>query len=108
MRLVILQTRACAVRGSPEAGNSTAAPVNESSGYPEGEGKIEQTEAEQKSLEHRVEFATVELNLTEEYKAQLLSPPLSAATRLHNALVEGYRNATETLLGIVLFFAEYC
>ncbi len=71
-------------------------------------GEIEQTEAEQKSLEHRVEFATVELNLTEEYKAQLLIPPLSAATRLHNALVEGYRKATETLLGMVLFFAEYC
>lgn len=71
-------------------------------------GEIEQTEAEQKSLEHRVEFATPELNLTEEYKAQLLIPTLSAATRLHNALVEGYRNATETLLGIVLFFAEYC
>ncbi len=41
-------------------------------------------------------------------QAQLLIPPLSAAMRLHNALVEGYRNATETLLGIVLFFAEYC
>ncbi len=41
-------------------------------------------------------------------QAQLLIPPQSAAMRLHNALVEGYRNATETLLGIVLFFAEYC
>jgi Domain of unknown function (DUF4349)/Putative zinc-finger len=70
-------------------------------------GEIEQMEGEQKSLEHRVDFATVDLNLNEEYKAQLVIPPLSAGNRLHNALVEGYRNASETLLGIVLFFAEY-
>jgi hypothetical protein len=34
-------------------------------------------------------------------------PPLSAGTRLHNAMVEGYRNVGETLLGIMVFFAEY-
>jgi len=70
-------------------------------------GEIEQMEAEQKSLEHRVDFATVNLSLAEEYKAQLVPPAISAGTRLHNALIEGYRGATETLLGIVLFFAEY-
>jgi len=37
-------------------------------------GDIERMEAEQKALEHRVDFATVELQLTEEYKAQL-NPP---------------------------------
>lgn len=70
-------------------------------------GEIEQMEAAQKSLEHRIEFATVNLSLAEEYKAQLLIPAMSAGTRLHNALVEGYRNASETVLGMVLFFAEY-
>jgi flagellar motility protein MotE (MotC chaperone) len=70
-------------------------------------GEIEQMEAEQKSLEHRVDFATVNLSLAEEYKAQLVPPAISAATRLHNALVEGYLSATETLVSIVLFFAEY-
>jgi hypothetical protein len=70
-------------------------------------GEIEQMEAEQKSLEHRVDFATVNLSLAEEFKAQLLPPAISTGTRLHNALIEGYRSATETLLGIVLFFAEY-
>jgi Domain of unknown function (DUF4349)/Putative zinc-finger len=68
--------------------------------------EIEQMEAEQKSLEHRVEFATVNLNLSEEYKANL-TLPMSVGTRLHNGLVEGYRNASETILGIILFFAEY-
>jgi Domain of unknown function (DUF4349)/Putative zinc-finger len=70
-------------------------------------GDIERMEAEQKSLEHRVDFATVELQLTEEYKAQLNPPAASVSTRIHNALVAGYHNASETVLGIVMFFAEY-
>jgi hypothetical protein len=67
-------------------------------------GDIERMEAEQQALEHRVDFATVELQLTEEYKAQLNPPAPSVSTRMHNALVAGYRNASETVLGILLFF----
>lgn len=70
-------------------------------------GDIERMEAEQKVLEHRVDFATVELQLTEEYRAQLNPPAASVSTRIHNAFVAGYRNTSETALGIVLFFAEY-
>jgi hypothetical protein len=70
-------------------------------------GEIEQMEAEQKALEHRVDFATVELQLAEEYEAQLNPPAASVSTRIHNALVAGYQNASEMLLGVVLFFAEY-
>ena len=70
-------------------------------------GDIERMEAEQKALEHRVDFASVELQLTEEYKAQLNPPAASVSTRVHNAFVSGYRNTSETALGIVLFFAEY-
>jgi len=70
-------------------------------------GEIEQMEAGQKNLEHRVDFATVDLKLAEEYKAQLGSPASSVSTRLHNALVSGYRNAADSLLAVVLFFAEY-
>lgn len=70
-------------------------------------GEIESMEADQKALEHRVDFATVELQLTEEYKAQLNPPAPSIATRIHNAFVAGYQNASETVLGILLFFAEY-
>ena len=69
-------------------------------------GEIESMEAEQKSLEHRVDFASVEVQLSEEYKAQLNSPN-SVSTRIHNAFVAGYHNATETLLGFLLFFEEY-
>jgi hypothetical protein len=70
-------------------------------------GEIEQMEAEQKNLEHRVEFATIDLKLSEEYKAKLDSPTPSISTQLHNALVNGYRNVADTLIALLLFFAEY-
>ena len=70
-------------------------------------GEIEQMEAEQKNLEHRVDFATIDLKLSEEYKAQLDSPAPAISTLIHNAAVNGYRNVADTLLSIVLFFAEY-
>jgi hypothetical protein len=70
-------------------------------------GEIEQMEAEQKNLEHRVDFTTINLQLSEEYKAKLDSPAPAISTLIHNAAVNGYRNVADTLLGIVLFFAEY-
>lgn len=70
-------------------------------------GDIERMEAEQKALEQRVEFTAVELQLTEEYKAQLNPPAPSVSIRVHNSFVAGYHNLSETILGILLFFAEY-
>jgi hypothetical protein len=70
-------------------------------------GEIEQMEAEQKNLEHRVDFATIDLKLSEEYKAKLDSPSPAISTLIHNAAVNGYRNVADTLLSIVLFFAEF-
>lgn len=69
-------------------------------------GEIEQMEAEQQTLEHRVDFATIDLKLAEEYKAQLSSPAPSVATQLRNASVNGFRNALESLLSLILFLAE--
>ncbi len=69
-------------------------------------GEIEQMEAERQILEHRVDFATIDLRLTEEYKAQLNLPAPSVATQLRNATINGFRSASESVLGIVLFFAE--
>jgi len=70
-------------------------------------GEIEQMEAEQKNLEHRVDFATIDLKLAEEYKAKLESTAPSLSTEFHNALVNGYRNVADTLVALLLFFAEY-
>jgi len=69
-------------------------------------GEIEQMEAEEQTLEHRVSFATIDLKLAEEYKAQLSSPAPSVGIQLRNATVNGFRSASESLLGILLFFAE--
>lgn len=69
-------------------------------------GEIEQMEAAQKTLEHRVEFATIDLKLAEEYKAQLNTPAPSVFMQLRNAAVNGFRNAFESLLALVLFLAE--
>lgn len=69
-------------------------------------GDIERMEAEQKALEHRVDYATVNLSLSDVYQAQL-TLPISVGTRLHNSLIAGYHLAAETLIGVILFFAEY-
>jgi len=70
-------------------------------------GEIEGMESEQDALEHRVNYANIDISLMEEYKAQFDSPAASVSTRLHNSFVAGYHNACETLLGIVLFVEEY-
>ena len=69
-------------------------------------GEIEQMEAEAQTLEHRVDFATIDLQLAEEYKAQLSSPALSVVMQLRNAGVNGFRSAFVSLLALLLFLAE--
>jgi type IV pilus assembly protein PilA len=69
-------------------------------------GEIEQMEAEQQTLEHRVNFSTIDLTLAEEYKAELTTPAPSVVMQLRNALVDGFRTAFQSLLALVLFFAE--
>jgi len=69
-------------------------------------GEIEQMEAERKTLEHRVDFSTIDLRIAEEYKAQLTSPAPSVGMQLRNAGVSGFLTVSESLLAVVLFFAE--
>jgi chromosome segregation ATPase len=64
--------------------------------------EIERMEAELKNLQTRVTFATLRVELREEYKAQLEITP-SLGRRLRNAVVEGYRSAADSLVGVVLF-----
>lgn len=69
--------------------------------------EIEQMDAERKSLEKRVQFATLNLRVSEEYKAQLEVTPPSTGTRLRNELVAGYGAAAEGVLGVILFLLGY-
>jgi hypothetical protein len=52
-----------------------------------------------------VDFASVDLTLAEEYKAQFTAPD-SVGTRLRNSFVAGLRSAWETVVGIVMFCEE--
>jgi anti-sigma factor RsiW len=61
-------------------------------------GEIESMEAEQKQLRDRVAFSAVDLNLSEEYQAQLGDGPVGASRQLWNALVDGYHAAADGLL----------
>ena len=69
-------------------------------------GEIEQMEAERKTLEHRVDFATLNLTLAEEFKAQLSSPAPSLGTQWRNSIVTGFRNAFDSLFAVILLLSE--
>jgi uncharacterized protein DUF4349/putative zinc finger protein len=66
-------------------------------------GEIELMEADQRALQTRIDFATVQLSVQEEYKASLQGAPPSTATRLRNAAVDGYRSLIESVIGIGVF-----
>ncbi len=70
-------------------------------------GEIEQMESARKTLEHRVDFATINLTVTEEYKAKVGDSTPGIATRFHNAVVAGFTNVTDSAVGLALWFAEY-
>jgi Domain of unknown function (DUF4349)/Putative zinc-finger len=59
---------------------------------------IERMEAERKTMETRVSFATVSVSASEEYKEELQSAA-PAGTRLRNALVRGFEHARESGVG---------
>ncbi len=68
-------------------------------------GDIESMEAEQTNLEHRVDFASIDLSVTVDYEPVSGAAPLSV--RVRNAFVAGYRNAVGTVDGIFLFLVAY-
>lgn len=74
----------------------------------ETRGQIESMEAELQQLDHRVDFASVDLDCSEPYREQLSSPQsASAGTQIANAMVAGLRHAGATLLGMMLFVEEF-
>lgn len=69
--------------------------------------EIERMEAQLKNLDKQVEFASLQVRLNEEYKAQIEVTPPSTGTRLRNAAVEGYHSLVENLLGLITFLLSY-
>jgi hypothetical protein len=66
-------------------------------------GEIEKMDGEKKGLTKRVAFSTIDLTVTEAYKARLDVVPESTFGRLRNAAVEGYQNMIGGLVAIGLF-----
>jgi hypothetical protein len=66
-------------------------------------GEIEQMEAERKSLDRRVTYAVLALDLIETRKAAVNLGPLPVSTRLRNALVDGWTSAVTSALDLTVF-----
>jgi hypothetical protein len=62
--------------------------------------EIERMESEQKHLNNRVAFASIELNLTEQYQAQVGGGSSLLGLRIRNAFVNGYHDAEGGLLDV--------
>lgn len=66
-------------------------------------GQIEKMDGEKKGLTKRIEFSTIDLTVTEAYKARLDVVPDSTFGRLRNAAVEGYANMIGGIVAVGLF-----
>ncbi len=69
--------------------------------------RIEQMDAEKKTLANQVSFATVTLKIREDYKARVQMVPPSTSSRIRNAAVEGYESMVNGLISIVMFLASW-
>jgi len=70
-------------------------------------GEIETMDAELKNLSTRVAFATVQIQVAEEYKEPLRVGHSSTLSRLRNAAVEGYKSVIDGAIGILVFLLAY-
>ena len=70
-------------------------------------GEIERMDAQRKNLAKRVEFATLNARVTEDYKAQLHLAPDSTLAQFRNAAVEGYRSMVTGLVSVALALLSY-
>jgi hypothetical protein len=66
-------------------------------------GEIEQMEAQRKEMRNQVDYATLNLTISEDYKAELKVVPTSTGTLIRNAAVDGYRSMVDGLLALLLW-----
>ena len=58
-------------------------------------------------MSNRVSFASLNLKITEDYKAELQMAPDSTLSRFRNAAVQGYKTMAESVLDLTLFLLAY-
>jgi anti-sigma factor RsiW len=66
-------------------------------------GEIESMQGQSAILVHRVNYATVQVELSEEYRQVLGSGPISTSTKIRNAAVEGLTNFEDGAVALVVF-----
>jgi hypothetical protein len=70
-------------------------------------GQIERMDAQRRTMENQVQFATVNLSVREEYNAKVNLAPYSTGTRLRNAVIEGWQTAAEVIVALAVFLLSY-
>jgi hypothetical protein len=65
--------------------------------------EIEQMEAEQKNLNKRVAFASIDLTLTEEYQSQIKGGRSLVLLQMRNAIVDGLGGAADSFVAFLVF-----
>jgi hypothetical protein len=66
-------------------------------------GEIESMQGQSALLVHRVNYATVQVDLNEEYREVLGSGTISTGTKIRNALVEGFTNLEHGAVALLVF-----
>jgi hypothetical protein len=66
-------------------------------------GEIESMQGQSALLVHRVNYATVQVDLNEEYRQVLGSGPISTGMKIRNAAVDGLRNLRDGAVGLLVF-----
>jgi len=69
-------------------------------------GEIEQMEAERKSLDRRVTYAVLALDMIEARKAAVNLGPLPVSSRLRNAVVDGWTSAVTSALDLTVLIVR--
>jgi hypothetical protein len=66
-------------------------------------GEIESMQGQSALLVHRVNYATVQVNLNEEYRQVLGSGTVSTGMKIRNSLVEGFTNLEDGAVALLVF-----
>jgi hypothetical protein len=70
-------------------------------------GEIESMDGQRAHMEHEVRYATVQVQLNEEYREQLNPESFSTGRRLRNSLVEGLGNLAAGITATAIFVFAY-
>lgn len=70
-------------------------------------GEIESMEGQRVNMQHQVSYATVQVQLNEEYREQLNAQTYSTGTRVRNSLVDGFKNLAGGAVGLVIFLFAF-